>query len=50
VNELKLLLPSLKVVIINGATHAGERGVTGRLEFVSAIGDFISANQQKSSR
>jgi pimeloyl-ACP methyl ester carboxylesterase len=50
VNELKLLLPSLKVVIINGATHAGERGVTARPEFVSAIRDFISANQQKSSR
>ena len=50
VNELKKILPSIKVVVINGATHTGERGATGRPEFVNAIREFISLNQQKSSR
>ena len=50
VNELKKILPSIKVVVISGATHTGERGATGRPEFVNAIRELISLNQQKSSR
>ena len=49
-NELKKVLPSLKVVIIDGATHTGERGATRRPEFVDAIREFIAALRQTSSR
>lgn len=50
VNELKRILPSLKVVVIDGATHTGERGAAGRPEFVNAIRQFISVSHQKASR
>ena len=49
VNELKKLLPALKVVVVNGATHTGERGATRRPEFVDAIREFISLHPQTSS-
>ena len=50
VNDLKKILPSIKVVVVDGATHGGERGVPGRPEFVSAIREFIRGNSQRSSR
>lgn len=41
VNDLKKVLPSLKVEIVDGATHAGERGVVRRPEFVSTLRAWI---------
>jgi len=44
VQQLQKLLPSLKVVIIDGATHAGDRTAIRRPEFVAAIREFIDAH------
>ena len=44
VQQLQRLLPSLKLVIIEGATHAGDRTAVRRPEFVAAIRDFITAH------
>ena len=44
-NQLKALLPSLKLVVIDGATHAGERTVIRRPEFVAAIREFIDGHR-----
>ena len=46
-NQLKTVLPSLKVVVIDGATHTGDRGAPRRSEFVKAIRDFIGAQGGK---
>ena len=43
--QLKGLLPSLTVVTIEGATHAGERSAVRRPEFVRAVRDFIAAHR-----
>ena len=40
-NQLKRVLPSLELVVIDGATHVGDRGAPRRPEFVRAIRDFI---------
>ena len=48
VNQLKKIMPSLKIVVIQGATHAGERGAVSRPEFVNAIREFAAV--QKTSR
>lgn len=50
VNAFREIVPSVKVVVISGATHGGAGGALGRLEFVGAIRQFISQYQQKSSR
>jgi pimeloyl-ACP methyl ester carboxylesterase len=42
--QLQTLLPSVKVVIIEGATHAGNRSAVRRPEFVNAIHEFIAAH------
>ena len=43
VNELKALIPTFKVVVIEGATHssADEQGAPRRAEFAEAIRKFI---------
>ena len=38
------LLPSMQLVIVDGATHVGDRGVVRRPEFVAAIRQFIDAH------
>src|SRR5262245_16246343 len=43
--QLQTLLPSLKLVVIDGATHIGDRGAPSRPEFVAAIRDFIGAHR-----
>jgi pimeloyl-ACP methyl ester carboxylesterase len=48
--ELKKVWPAVTVVIINGATHTGARGATGRPEFVNAIREFIRLHQQGTTR
>ena len=47
VNELKATMPSLKVVVIEGASHssADERGAPRRPEFVNAIREFVAAHK-----
>jgi pimeloyl-ACP methyl ester carboxylesterase len=44
--ELKKLRPDLKLVIIDGATHAGIQGALSRPEFVAAIREFIASHSQ----
>jgi pimeloyl-ACP methyl ester carboxylesterase len=46
-NQLKGILPSLKLVVIDGATHVGDRGAARRPEFVKAIRDFIDSSPRK---
>ena len=48
--ELKVLLPALTVVVIDGATHSGERAATRRPEYVNAIREFIAAHRSTSSK
>ena len=47
VNELKAAMSSLKVVVIEGASHssADERGAPRRPEFVNAIREFVAAHK-----
>ena len=45
-NHLKSVLPALKVVVIEGATHAGQRGAMRRPEFVDTLREFIAAHTQ----
>jgi len=44
VQQLQRLLPALKLVIIDGATHAGDRTAIRRPEFIAAIREFIDAH------
>ena len=43
VQQLQQILPSLKAIIVDGATHVGDRGLVRRPEFVAAIREFIAA-------
>ncbi len=47
VNDLHTLLPTLNVVVIDGATHVGDRSAPRRPEFVDAIRQFIEAHPEK---
>ncbi len=49
VKALKAVWPALKVVVLDGATHGGERGAAARPEFVNAIRDFIAAHGKRTS-
>lgn len=42
--QLKQLRPDLKLVVLEGAIHAGERGAMRRPEFVTAVREFIASN------
>lgn len=46
-NALKVLVPALELVVIDGATHAGEQGALGHPEFVRAVHEFISSHRQR---
>jgi pimeloyl-ACP methyl ester carboxylesterase len=48
-NHLKSVLPALKVVVIEGATHGGERGALRRPEFVDNLRAFLAAHTQTAS-
>jgi pimeloyl-ACP methyl ester carboxylesterase len=41
---LQSVQPSVKLVVINGATHAGDTGALKRPEFSAAILEFLAAN------
>lgn len=44
--ELKRLRTDMKLVVVDGATHAGEHGILRRVEFMIIIREFIAANRQ----
>jgi len=46
-DALVQIRPSVKLVIINGATHAGPRGVLGRPELIAALRAFLSEHPAK---
>jgi hypothetical protein len=50
IRQLQTVLPSLKVVVIEGATHVGDRGAAKRPEFVEAIRQFIDAHPSATAR
>jgi pimeloyl-ACP methyl ester carboxylesterase len=43
ITSLAKNLPPLKVVVVEGASHAGSRGLLSRPEFVAAVHDFLKA-------
>lgn len=43
--ELRRLRPGLKLVVVEGATHGGERGIVRRAELVSSLREFIAARR-----
>ena len=47
--RLASVLPTLKVVVIEGATHGGPLGVTRRPEFVEHFRAFTAAQKEASS-
>jgi len=47
--QLTSVLPTLKVVVIEGATHSGTLGVTRRPEFVDNFRAFTAGHKQASS-
>jgi pimeloyl-ACP methyl ester carboxylesterase len=42
VRELAKIMPALKVVVIEGAEHGGERGILRRPEFLHTLREFIA--------
>jgi pimeloyl-ACP methyl ester carboxylesterase len=48
-HRLASVLPTLKVVVIEGATHGGTLGVTRRPEFVDNFREFTAAHKEASS-
>lgn len=44
VDAFARIKPELKVVIVEGGTHSGARGVPGRPEFAAALREFIAAH------
>jgi pimeloyl-ACP methyl ester carboxylesterase len=43
--ELQAILPSMKLVVIDGATHTGPKNAPGRPEFAQAIRSFIRSHE-----
>ena len=50
VDAFMTVLPAMKVVVIDGATHSGVRGTPGRPEFVAAVHDFLAAHRSTTSQ
>jgi pimeloyl-ACP methyl ester carboxylesterase len=48
--DLKTVLPSVKLVVIAGATHAGAAGALYRPEVIAAIQHFLSEHRAASAR
>mgnify|MGYP003288753428 CR=1 FL=1 len=47
--QFAAVFPTLKVVVIEGATHSGALGVTRRPEFIEHVRTFTAAHQEASS-
>jgi pimeloyl-ACP methyl ester carboxylesterase len=45
VSAFNAVMPTLKVVVIEGATHSGPRGAAARPEFTAGVHDFIAAHR-----
>jgi pimeloyl-ACP methyl ester carboxylesterase len=43
--QLQTLLPALKVVVIEGATHTGDRGAVKRPEFIAALRELLASHK-----
>jgi pimeloyl-ACP methyl ester carboxylesterase len=41
---MQSILPGAKLVVIEGATHGGERGAVRRPEFIAAVRQFLAAH------
>ncbi len=50
VEAFKASVPSLNVVVIDGATHSGARGAPARPEFRDAVHDFLMAHRAATSQ
>jgi pimeloyl-ACP methyl ester carboxylesterase len=50
VQELKHLRPEVQLVVIEGATHGGERGAMRRPEFLAAVRAFLASHRTASAR
>ena len=48
--NLKKMRPDVRVVVVEGATHSGDRGILRRPEFMAALREFIATHRQLSSR
>jgi pimeloyl-ACP methyl ester carboxylesterase len=46
VNNLKKSMPKLKIVAIEGATHAGEKSAKRHPQFVQALEEFLKENEK----
>jgi pimeloyl-ACP methyl ester carboxylesterase len=46
--ELGKIMPALKVVIVDGAEHGGERGIMRRPEFMETLRPFLAAHRPPS--
>lgn len=44
--SLQMMRPAIQLVTIEGATHGGVRGATGRPEFVAALREFLRSHRQ----
>src|SRR5690348_14302982 len=45
--QLVRLRPSVKVVVVDGATHGGQRGILGRPETIAALREFLAAHASR---
>jgi pimeloyl-ACP methyl ester carboxylesterase len=45
--RLKKLRPDMQLVIVDGATHGGERGILSRPELIAALRQFLATNHVK---
>ncbi len=43
--ELKTVMPALSLVVVDGATHGGERGVLRHPQFQAALREFLAARR-----
>ena len=50
VDAFKRIVPSLQVVVVDGATHSGVRGAPARPEFRAAVHDFLAAHRTVTSQ
>ena len=48
--RLKTLRPSIKLVVVDGAEHSGERGILTRGELIANLRQFLAANRAPSTR
>jgi len=48
--ELKKLRPDVKLVIVESATHGGDRGAGRRPEFIAAVRELLASARSRSSR